>query len=63
MSLIQSSLMEQKNALDRKEISSLELTELHIKHIERINPDVNAMVAFRFQEAAHGKYREHSEQT
>lgn len=35
----------------RREVSSREVVEAHVQHIEKVNPTLNAMVAFRFDEA------------
>jgi len=35
----------------RREVSSAEVVEAHIRHIERVNPELNAMVHTRFDEA------------
>ena len=34
-----------------REVSSQEVTEAHIRHIERVNPALNAVVRDRFDEA------------
>jgi fatty acid amide hydrolase 2 len=41
----------------RREVSSLEAVEAHIRHVERVNPALNAMVAERF-DAARGEARD-----
>jgi fatty acid amide hydrolase 2 len=35
----------------RREVSSAEVVETHIRHIARVNPSLNAMVQYRFDEA------------
>ena len=35
----------------RREVSSLDVVEAHVRHIERVNPTLNAMVQTRFDEA------------
>jgi fatty acid amide hydrolase 2 len=35
----------------RREVSSAEVVEVHIRHVERVNPTLNAMVRTRFDEA------------
>lgn len=48
------SAIEQKELLDRKEISSVELIDAHADRIERINPKINAFVTLCLDEARDG---------
>ena len=43
--------------ISRREVSSADVVEAHIRHIERVNPSLNAMVYTRFEEAR-GEARE-----
>ncbi|MEM7120157.1 MAG: amidase [Pseudomonadota bacterium] len=45
------SAVEQKDLLDRKEISTVELIDAHADRIERINPQINAFVTLRLDGA------------
>ena len=49
--LLQCSAIELGRKLKRKEISPVELLELHIKRIEEVNPIVNAVTTTRFEKA------------
>lgn len=50
-SLLLSSATELARGIRRRELSSREVVEAHIAHIERVNPVLNAVVRTRFEEA------------
>jgi fatty acid amide hydrolase 2 len=49
--LLTCSALEIAAMIRRREVSSREVVDVHIEHIEKVNPTLNAMVAFRFDAA------------
>ncbi|MFT3764597.1 MAG: amidase [Minicystis sp.] len=49
--LLTCSAIELAQKIRRREVSSREVVDVHIRHVEKVNPTLNAMVAHRFDEA------------
>ncbi len=45
MEILKSTLKELKTALDKKEISAVEVTQTYLKQIEKLNPNINAFIS------------------